>query len=176
MTVSPARSTITLGDSVELRMMTGLDVTGFRLSPGPDSLIFGNSTFVRPLETTSYDIFVLDAAGCSASTQVEVIVEAFVPVYSPTAFSPNGDGRNDVFRLFARSTVVSLRNFQIFNRWGDMVYFLDGPIDPQDTNWGWDGRDENGEIHEPAVYVYSIEVELADGRVITLKSDMVLMR
>jgi gliding motility-associated-like protein len=175
-TVSPARSTITLGDSVELRMMTGLDVTGFRLSPGPDSLIFGNSTFVRPLETTSYDIFVLDAAGCSASTQVEVIVEAFVPVYSPTAFSPNGDGRNDVFRLFARSTVVSLRNFQIFNRWGDMVYFLDGPIDPQDTNWGWDGRDENGEIHEPAVYVYSIEVELADGRVITLKSDMVLMR
>ncbi len=175
-TVSPARSTISLGDSVELRVMTGLDVNGFRLSPGPDSLIFGSSTFVKPLETTSYDVFVLDSAGCSASTEVEVIVQAFVPVYSPSAFSPNGDGRNDMFRLFARPTVVSFQNFQIFNRWGHLVYFLDGPIDPQDTNWGWDGRDEHGEIHEPAVYVYSIEVELADGRLVTIKSDMVLMR
>ncbi|MEM9928566.1 MAG: hypothetical protein AAF840_01980, partial [Bacteroidota bacterium] len=83
---------------------------------------------------------------------------------------------NEVFRIFAKPTVVSFRDFNVYDRWGHQVFTLEGPIDPQDRNWGWDGRNRAGQLHEPAVYVYSIEIELIDGRRVTLKSDMVLMR
>jgi hypothetical protein len=53
---------------------------------------------------------------------------------------------------------------------------LDGPIDPQDATWGWDGKNASGQVHESAVYVYSIDVLLMGGRTVTVKSDMVLMR
>ncbi|MFK8164966.1 MAG: gliding motility-associated C-terminal domain-containing protein [Lewinella sp.] len=174
--ISPNQAIITQGDSVELTVITDLNIAGFLLTPGSEELIPGNSVFVGPLESTTYEIFVVDSAGCTADATVDVIIDDFVPVYAPNAFSPNGDGRNELFRIFGRSTVVSFRNFNVFNRWGHLVYVLEGPIDPQDTNWGWDGRNEQGIIHEPAVYVYSIEVELADGRMVTIKSDMVLMR
>jgi gliding motility-associated-like protein len=174
--VSPQRPIVIQGDSVELTVITDLDITGFRLTPGPDELITGNSVIVGPLASTTYEIFVIDSAGCTADATVDVIIDDFVPVYAPSAFSPNGDGRNDFFRLYGRSTVAGFRNFNVFNRWGHLVYTLEGPIDSSDTNWGWDGRDEHGKIHEPAVYVYSIDVELLDGRVVTIKSDMVLMR
>jgi gliding motility-associated-like protein len=174
--ITPARPIITQGDSVELTIATDLDIAGFLLTPGPEELILGNSVFVGPLETTTYEIYIIDSAGCTANATVEVIIDDFIPIYAPNAFSPNGDGRNDFFRIFGKSTVVSFRNFNIFNRWGNLVYTLEGPIDPQDANWGWDGRKEEGQMHEPAVYVYSIDVALADGRVITIKSDMVLMR
>ncbi len=174
--ISPERVILTQGDSVELMVLTDLAISGFRLTPGPDELIPGNSVFVGPLESTTYEIFVADSVGCTAEASVTVLIDDYIPVYAPTAFSPNGDGNNDVFRIFARPTVVSFRNFKVFNRWGDQVYTLEGPLDPQDVNWGWDGRNAAGEAYEPAVYVYSIDVELIDGRMITLKSDMVLMR
>ncbi len=176
LTVIPDRAIIAQGDSVELLVRTDLNTSGFLLSPGPDLPIPGNRVFVSPMISTDYLVTAVDSAGCSASAEVTVFIDDFVPVYAPTAFSPNGDGRNDIFRVFGRRTVVAFENFNIFDRWGDLVYVLDGPIDPRDQNWGWDGRNAAGQTHEPAVYVFTIDVLLADGRRVTIKSDMVLMR
>jgi gliding motility-associated-like protein len=175
-TLTPARPVISQGDSVEITINSELDLAGYTLIPGPEGVQAGNSFFVGPLQTTTYLVAVVDSAGCAASAMVEVIIDDFVPVYAPTAFSPNEDGVNDAFRIYAKPVVVAFSNFNIYDRWGNLIYMLDGPIDPQDATWGWDGKNASGQVHESAVYVYSIDVLLMGGRTVTVKSDMVLMR
>jgi gliding motility-associated-like protein len=174
--VSPTRSVVTQGDSIELQLLTNLDVDGFSIFPGPESEVAGQSIFVNPLETTTYTFSIIDPSGCTATAEAEVFIDDFVPIYAPSAFSPNDDGTNDVFRIYAKPVVASFSNFTVFDRWGHQVYerpeSLAGPAD----DWGWDGRNAAGKAHQAAVYVYSIDVNLQDGRVITVKGDFVLMR
>ena len=56
---------------------------------------------------------------------VSILVDERLPVYAPTAFSPDGNGVNDIYRLEFNGRVREVRTFQIFNRWGTMVH--DGP-------------------------------------------------
>jgi len=183
-TLTPGRAVIQQGDSVEIVLQTDLDLAGFTLTgiradgrSAEDPLFLtGDRFFVGPLESTTYLVSAVDAAGCSAEASVQVIIDDFVPVYAPTAFSPNNDGVNDLFRIYGKPVVRAFSNFNIYDRWGDLVFVLDGPIDPQDDSWGWNGQNAAGQVHEPAVYVYSIDVTLMDGREVTIKSDMVLMR
>lgn len=174
--VSPRRAVIPEGDSVRLQVLTNLTVDGYLLTPGPEELIVSDNFFVVPPETTVYQITTMDAFGCSASATVEIIIDNFVPIYAPNVFSPNGDGVNDLFRIFARTTVISFSDFAIFSRWGEMVYFLEGPVSPQDGNWGWDGHHENGRVHEQDVYVFKVTVELSGGRKVEITGDVLLLR
>ena len=101
----------------------------------------------------------MDDFGCFASTMVEVIIDDFVPVFIPNVFTPNEDGVNDLFRLYARPrTVLSFSDFAIFNRWGAMVYHLEDTVSPEDTSWGWNGLAPNGKINEQDVYIYKVKV------------------
>ncbi|TXF90109.1 hypothetical protein FUA23_07665 [Neolewinella aurantiaca] len=174
--ISPARAVIRQGDSIELRLWTDLDVAGFVVSPGPETGVTGNSLFVAPTETTTYFFSIADSSGCAASAQAQVLIDDFVPVYSPNAFSPNGDGTNDVFRIYAAPAVESFSSFSVFNRWGQQVYTQASAGAGVNEEWGWDGRNADGKAHQPAVYIYSVDVNLRDGRVITVKGDFVLMR
>ena len=119
----------------------------------------------------------MDDFGCFASTMVEVIIDDFVPVFIPNVFTPNEDGVNDLFRLYARPrTVLSFSDFAIFNRWGAMVYHLEDTVSPEDTSWGWNGLAPNGKINEQDVYIYKVKVELLDGRTVELAGDVLLLR
>ncbi len=173
---TPSLAVIPAGDSVRIQLLTNLDVQGFRLFPGPDSLIPSDVFYVAPTDNALYEITAMDSFGCRATTFVEVIIDDFVPIYTPNVFTPNGDGVNDVFRLFARPTVLAFSNFSIFNRWGGRVYYLEDTIGPNELNWGWDGYAENGKIHEQDVYIYTVTVELADGRTVEIAGDVLLLR
>ncbi|WP_044102750.1 T9SS type B sorting domain-containing protein [Neolewinella persica] len=174
---TPSRTIIAQGDSANIRVLTNLDVTGFQVSPWPDSMIFNDNFFVGPTENTTYQISVMDEFGCFASTMVEVIIDDFVPVYVPNVFTPNEDGVNDLFRLYARPrTVLNFSNFTIFNRWGAMVYHLEDTVSPTDASWGWDGFAPNGDINEQDVYIYKVKVQLLDGRTVELAGDVLLLR
>jgi gliding motility-associated-like protein len=174
--ISPTRVVITQGDSIELRLLTNLNVDGFRVIPGPETEVTGQSMFVGPMESTTYTFSIADDNGCTATAEAQVIIDDFIPIYAPTAFSPNGDGNNDVFRIYAKPVVLSFSNFVVFDRWGGMVFERKEAVDQQADNWGWDGRNASGEVYQPAVFVYSIDVNLQDGRVITIKGDFLLMR
>jgi gliding motility-associated-like protein len=69
--------------------------------------------------------------------------------YVPNAFSPNGDGVNDVF--MPEIGDVNPLSCEIYSRWGELLARLD-PASPQ-----WDGRDMQGELLKPGVYVWRIE-------------------
>jgi len=87
-------------------------------------------------------------------------------VYAPTAFSPNGDGTNDRYALGLGRNVRALKTFQVFNRWGNLMY---------EGLAGWDGEFSNGSA-PPAVYVFHAIVEMEDGSERFVEGDFVLMR
>ncbi|WP_187270969.1 T9SS type B sorting domain-containing protein [Neolewinella aurantiaca] len=95
----------------------------------------------------------LRANACSdASTTVEVSFRDCCRLYLPNAFSPNGDGINDVFRAFPDTdecNLVSDFSLQVFDRWGGEVYV------GQDITEGWDGT-VNGKMAGNGHYVYGI--------------------
>ncbi|HQU60334.1 MAG TPA: gliding motility-associated C-terminal domain-containing protein, partial [Saprospiraceae bacterium] len=106
---------------------------------------------------------------------VRVYVDKRPNIFIPNAFSPNGDGANDVFLIFARSgSVAQVRSFYIFNRWGEQVFQAFG-FPPNDPRYGWDGI-FRGEPMNPAVFSYFAEIEFVDGSVELFKGDVQLVK
>jgi gliding motility-associated-like protein len=96
-------------------------------------------------------------------------------VYPPSAFSPNGDGINDRFTLFADTpNVTALARLRIFDRWGGQV-FEDFDLAPNDVTAGWDGNLE-GEAVPPGTYTYVGDVVFLDGVVERYSGVVVLVR
>lgn len=90
--------------------------------------------------------------GCTDTTEEPVIVNPEFTFYMPNAFTPNGDGKNDV--LYAYGNEISEFSMQLFDRWGNLIFTSSSIED------GWDGRASNGsEIAQQDVYVYKITVK-----------------
>ncbi len=104
--------------------------------------------------------------GCfnTASVRIDIMEDLFIP----NAFSPNGDGVNDVFRV-ENGGYRRMLDFSIFNRWGQRVFSGAHTIDG-----GWDGT-YNGQIADGGVYHYYIKTELRD-KVEVFKGDLTLLR
>lgn len=92
----------------------------------------------NPSDTTIYVVTVTDENGCVSSDTVVVNAKGEITIDYPNAFSPNGDGINDTYYPIIQGS-GTLVNYQIFNRWGELVY--EGT--PGDT--GWDGSFEGKE-------------------------------
>ncbi|MGB0881584.1 MAG: CotH kinase family protein [Vicingaceae bacterium] len=85
----------------------------------------------------------------------------------PQAFSPNGDGENDVLMVYGNN-IVSI-TFDVFNRWGERVFSTSSKDN------GWDGS-QNGENAAAGVYMYKLSVEFIDGEVVKNSGDITLVR
>jgi gliding motility-associated-like protein len=95
--------------------------------------------------------------------------------YIPNIFSPNGDGQNDVFRIFAAPQIIKIKRFQIFDRWGNLVYGAQDFLPKDAALFGWDGTIK-GRLANPDVFIYFVEVEAEDGRTFRQKGDISLIR
>lgn len=94
----------------------------------------------------TYTVRIVDANGCETSLEVEVI-ERFPKIFIPTAFSPNGDGENELFRPVTDCDLQY--SVQVFNKWGAIVYAS------ADITAGWDGT-LNGQPAPDGKYSYII--------------------
>ncbi len=90
-------------------------------------------------------------------------------VYVPNAFSPNGNGLNDLFIPSSGFIDVVDYNFAVFNRWGEMIF------QTSDATQGWDGRYKNHKC-EPDVYVWLLTFKTASGQFIDQKGTVTLLR
>lgn len=89
--------------------------------------------FSASTEELTYQVLVYNEAGCSASDLITVKIFAGLPsVYVPTAFTPNGDGKNDLLKPIAAG-IQRIEYFNIYNRWGQLVF--SSGLNTQ----GWDG-------------------------------------
>ena len=129
----------------------------------------------KPLQTTTYALVIRDTmANCTLKDAIKVSVKPCESIFMPTAFSPNNDGTNDYFAVFASGCVRKVVKMQLFNRWGVMV-FSKNNFFPNNENEGWNGRMNDTEL-PPDVYIYVIELELGDGRTKVFSGDVTLMR
>ncbi|MBZ0206044.1 MAG: gliding motility-associated C-terminal domain-containing protein [Flavobacteriales bacterium] len=93
-------------------------------------------------------LVVTNDAGCADSTVQQVCVLAQDSLIVPNIFSPNSDGRNDVFRI--RGGDLTSLEVHIFNRWGQQVALLER------VNQVWDGRSPAGEVLSEGTYFYTL--------------------
>ncbi|RYE21744.1 MAG: gliding motility-associated C-terminal domain-containing protein [Sphingobacteriales bacterium] len=135
----------------------------------PDGLSALNipDVFAAPQKATIYTLTVADINGCRNSDSLMVsIMDKYTQL--PNAFTPNGDGKNDVFRV-ANLTTERVQEFRIFNRWGQEVFSSAGAKD------GWDGTYKNKPA-EMGVYNYVLRIARPDGRVETYRGEVTLIR
>ena len=95
-------------------------------------------------------------------------VEKSVDVMFPTAFTPNGDGKNDILSPLGIKFVKSI-SVEIWNRWGQLVYSSSDPTK------GWDGNFQ-GSPAQTGVYAYLIRYTKFDGAEKTSKGNITLLR
>lgn len=167
--------TIELGDSVRLEALS--NIPGVALQWYPDSLFTDASLpvqYLSPTITTHLAVLATDSNGCSAVDRLVVNLLKPRKVFIPNAFSPNGDGNNDVFLIFAGPDVNSIKDFLIFDRWGNQVFGRQA-FQPNDPTFGWDGNFK-GRPMNTDVYTFFATIEFTDGWVQIFEGDVTLLR
>jgi gliding motility-associated-like protein len=130
---------------------------------------FFNELTVTPYDTTMYYVSVTDDNGCIGTDSVRVNVYGKTVMLIPTAFSPNGDGTNDIFKIVKHLNIRKLNAFDVYDRWGNLVF------SSTDINKGWDGT-VNGEPVNEGVYVWKVQAVTYDKETINKSGNITLLR
>jgi hypothetical protein len=141
---------------------------------GNDSLLH---PFVNTYETENFTLTVIDPNGCQGSGTVVINVDANRNVYVPNVFKPgNNINENDHFVPQTGLGVKKINYMRVYDRWGSLLYSNDNlPVSPDRFTDGWDGR-HRGKFVDPGVYVYVIEIEFLDDRVLLYRGDVTVLR
>ena len=115
-----------------------------------------------------YQVTATTAAGCKGEGYVRLRIYTGPDIYVPTAFTPNGDGKNDKFYPFPVG-IKAINYFRVFNRWGQMIF------SSSRLNDGWDGR-LGGTEQPTGTYVWMAQAVTNDNKVITKKGTVTLIR
>lgn len=170
-----AYAVIEFGDAVNIRLISGYPAAGIKWTGGEVPCDTCREFVVRPLAETAYRAELTNANGCTAVAGLRILVSKKHRVYVPGAFSPNGDGNNDLFRIYARpGSVKQVLNWQVFNRWGGLVFEREH-FHPDKPSAGWDGVFRQ----QPApagVYAWQAKVEYTDGSTSLMSGGVQLLR
>ncbi len=175
--LTPDSATINIGESVWAQAVVNLPFLQAFWHPPLQLECLSEDCLevsLSPYVTTSYILNVETESGCVALDTLYIEVKDSRGLYIPNAFSPNGDGFNDHFTVFAGPAVRRIISMHIFDRWGDLV-FVNEDFPPNIPYAGWDGTVE-GEPAAIAVYAYWLLVEFADGSQELFKGDVHLVR
>ena len=166
--------------SINPNPVEALETANFTdLSTGPNSLVnwywaFGDSTASNSQNTThvfndqgDYSILLVvkDINGCIDSARQDISIILLPDV--PTAFTPNGDGENDLFLV--RGGPFKSINVRIYNNWGQLIFETNDQLE------GWNGKFK--EVDQPlGVFVWVVEVEMFNDKKIKKTGDVTLLR
>lgn len=162
-----------------------LPCTGYGDEGEAEILITGGQTpysytwNTQPIQTTSkasnlrfgyYYIKVMDAIGCELIDSVLINPgDCCTELFLPNSFSPNGDGKNDVFRVLSTAG-IELEQFEVFNRWGQRVWQTNTYYD------FWDGT-FNGADAAASTYYYIYKYRCStDNKAYIKKGDITIIR
>jgi len=140
----------------------------WRLSDGS---AFDSKNITKTFANTgSYQVILkaTSAFGCSDSTSKYIEVIDYCNAYVPSAFSPNNDGKNDVFKPIIYG-VKKLHRFSVFDRWGNLVYSTSIPGE------GWDGNNK-GTQSPSSIYIWLLEYDSFGQANIQRKGTVLLVR
>ena len=121
----------------------------------------------------TYTVTVKNSFGCYATDRI--IINVFcksAQVFIPNAFTPDGDGLNDI--LMVRGSGISVKTFRIFSRWGELVFERTN-FSANDPKYGWDGK-IRGVPASPDVFVYTAEVVCDNGITYVYKGNTTVLK
>jgi len=149
----------------------------FAVSPQPGTIFWEpnsdvdcdtcSAVFATPVITTDFYPSITDANGCVGYDTVTVYLAFEEIVEVPSAFSPNGDGKNDILRVLGIG--IAEIEFKIYNRYGQMVYSTNV------LEEGWDGT-MDGEPINQGVFVYTLSYTLIDGTTSEVSGNVTLVK
>lgn len=162
-------SALTLGSDI---CFEGKDSITLSATPGYDNYYWMNAVAAPNNEYKIaapgvYHVRVTNSCG-SKTDSISVFKECDFPIYIPSAFSPNNDGKNDVFKIPSvnRNKLTALK---VFNRWGQVIFHT------TDAGKGWDGS-INHMPQANGVYIYFVEMNGLSGKKLTAKGTVLLVR
>ncbi len=163
----PSDTSIVLGQTLQLTASGG---TKYFWSP---ATYLNNPEIATPLSTPDnnikYTVAVSNATNCIATDTINVKVFFLPPdIYVPSAFTPGGDAKNDLFRPIALG-IKSLESFSVYNRWGLLLYKT------STLNEGWDGKFK-GIPQQPGTYVWQANATDYKNKKIFRKGTVILIR
>ncbi|HEX8517779.1 MAG TPA: PKD domain-containing protein [Bacteroidia bacterium] len=125
-----------------------------------DTSILQNPSYVYP-DSGLYpvELIVTNIHQCADTAYMDVYIDPVLVFYAPNAFSPNGNGNNDVFRVYGDG--IDKNNFEmtIYNRWGERIFKTNKYEE------GWNGALNNtGELVGQDAYVYKINFRDFSGK------------
>ena len=163
------------GDNIEITALTTGNTAGATFDWIFDEQSFPNagpmiSTNFITSDPTFYSLLVTSPDGCESRFERNRPVNVLMWDI-PNAFTPDEDGNNDFFNIILSGDIVDMevREFKIFNRWGQTVYDNDTPLT------GWDGT-HNGAPAPSDVYIYKIVFERFTGEIVEESGDVTLIR
>jgi gliding motility-associated-like protein len=117
----------------------------------------------------TYWLEVTDDNNCVGRDSIEITPkQCMVGVYVPTAFSPNQDYKNDIFRALVFG-VVKKFELSVYNRWGQRVFYT------TDFTKGWDGK-VGGRDQQPDIFLWACRYQLEGGQETFDKGTLMLVR
>ncbi|RYE16055.1 MAG: gliding motility-associated C-terminal domain-containing protein, partial [Sphingobacteriales bacterium] len=157
------------GDEAQIFATASEPVSSVLWSP-PTSLASTTTlnTIAKPATTTLYTITATNSLGCSASDAVQVIIIPYC-VKVRNAFTPNGDGNNDLWQVYDDYGCLKNITVHVFNRYGNKVF------ESRDYRNNWNGT-YSGKPVPDATYYAVIDFTLITGRVVTVKTDLTILR
>ena len=157
------------GETIQLNAYT--NASDYYWTPGSQlSCTNCLDPFIQNLNYTELYYFIaIDSSGCRAEDSIYVrMICTDDAIFIPNTFTPNGDQKNDVFRI--RSYGMShISLFRVYNRWGELIF------ETSNINEGWDGT-WKGQLCFPAVYVYYVEGVCSDGTILLKHGNVTLVR
>jgi gliding motility-associated-like protein len=119
------------------------------------------------IDSIEYTVNTSTPEGCPSSDSIKVKTYRGPQIYVPTAFSPNGDGYNDILHIVAAG-VKKLSYFNIYNRWGQLVYSINN------AHVAWDGKFKGKQV-AAGTYVWVAEGIAYKGNAIQRRGTIVLI-
>lgn len=163
------------GQVIELPLQVNTDNVSIQWSPAEqlscDTCV---RPLVRPFNNQSFQVELSDEQGCTELASIDINVQKRESIYLPNAFSPDNDGINDTFVLYANSRVSNIHSAAVYDRWGTLLLNLQD-LSPTEATELWDGN-FRGSPAPTGVYVYVLELEYQGGRKEVIKGDVTLLR
>lgn len=167
--------TVTLGDSIYFNVVTNLFDQAILWTPNQEIGCKNClKTSALPINDTNFDISVTSKDGCETNMTIRVKVIKKRSFTISNIFSPNNDGNNDQIRYYAGKDISDIKNFQIYDRWGNLIYHKDIQFSGVE-NMDWDGNFRSQPVPS-GVYTWVCEVDHIDHVSIKYQGTMTILR
>jgi gliding motility-associated-like protein len=173
---APTDTTVMRFSSVQIKgSVTGGQITNYSWEPD-EFLSCANclTPVVTPPYSIKYEFIAQNEYACTDTAFAEIKTFAGGNVDIPNAFTPNGDGKNDIFYILGSNKIKMIKEFSIFDRYGGKIFAVSN-VPANDPSYGWNGN-INGKRADMGAYAYFAIILFNDGSQQEYKGTVLVIR